>query len=61
MEYVEVFMDNRYLGVYGLSERVDKKASSLSNGDILYKCRDQIYPGEDDFYELFYASLEQKS
>ena len=52
MEYVEVFMDNRYLGVYGLSERVDKKAASLSSGDILYKCRDQIYPGEDDFYEV---------
>ena len=52
MEYVEVFMDNRYLGVYGLSERVDKKSASLSKGDILYKCRDQIYPGEDDFYEV---------
>lgn len=50
VEYIELFMDNTYLGVYGLSERIDKKALSLGNRDILYKCVDQEPPGEDDFY-----------
>lgn len=50
MEYAELFMDNEYLGIYGLMERIDKKALALNDRDILYKCRDQIYPGEDDFY-----------
>jgi len=52
MEYAELFMDNQYLGVYGLMERIDKKALSLNEKDILYKCRDQVYPGEDDFYTV---------
>lgn len=50
MEYAELFLDDEYLGVYGLTERMDKKALSLNNKDILYKCRDQVNPGEDDFY-----------
>lgn len=50
MEYIELFMNGEYLGVYGLSERIDKKALSLNDKDILYKCRDQVNPGEDDFY-----------
>lgn len=50
MEYVELFMDNHYLGVYGLSERMDKKALNLGKKDILYKCCEPQNPGEDDFY-----------
>lgn len=50
MEYVEVFMDGYYLGVYGLSERIDRKELNLDDRDILYKCKDQQNPGEDDFY-----------
>lgn len=50
MEYVELFMDNHYLGVYGLSERVDKKTLNLGKKDILYKCCEPEPPGEDDFY-----------
>lgn len=50
MEYVEVFLDYEYIGVYGLSERIDKKTLNLNDKDILYKCRDQKDPGEDDFY-----------
>lgn len=50
MEYVELFVDGRYQGVYGLSERIDKKALRMEERDILYKCRDQVPPGEDDFY-----------
>lgn len=50
MEYVEVFMDNEYEGVYGLSERIDKKSLNLGSEDILYKGQGQSEPGEDDFY-----------
>lgn len=50
MEYVEVFMDNEYEGVYGLSERIDKKSLNLGSKDILYKGQGQSEPGEDDFY-----------
>jgi hypothetical protein len=37
-EYVELFMDNEYQGVYALMERVDKKELNLAQGSILYKC-----------------------
>lgn len=50
MEYVELFLDNMYLGVYGLSERIDRKTLNLNDRDILYKCKDQKNPGQDDFY-----------
>ena len=46
MEYVELFLDDTYLGVYGLSERIDKKALHLNDKDILYKCKDQQDPGD---------------
>lgn len=50
MEYVELFIDNAYQGVYGLSERIDQKALSMSGSDMLYKCVDYRGPGSDDFY-----------
>lgn len=50
MEFVEVFVDNTYMGVYGLLERVDKKALSLNEKDILYKGAESKDVGEDDFY-----------
>lgn len=50
MEYVELFINNKYLGIYGLSERIDKKELSLNKGDILYKCRDQRLPEESEYY-----------
>ncbi|MDO4302925.1 MAG: CotH kinase family protein [Bacillota bacterium] len=52
MEYVEMFMNDQYLGVYGLLERIDKKELSLSSRDILYKCNSDEEPGEDDFYSV---------
>ena len=51
MEYVEVFIDDEYCGVYGLTERIDKKQLSLNDRDKLYKCCGSDLPGEDDFYE----------
>lgn len=50
MEYIELFVDNEYLGVYGLSERIDKKALGLNEKDILYKGVDIKEICEDDFY-----------
>lgn len=50
MEYIEVFVDNEYQGVYGLSERIDKKALGLNEKDILYKGVTINDVGEDDFY-----------
>ena len=38
-EYCEVFLNNRYMGVYGLMYPVDKKLMELSPGDILYKMK----------------------
>lgn len=57
MEYVELFKDGYYQGVYGLSERIDAKELSLDNKDILYKCKDQEPPGEDDFYSELTAEM----
>ena len=50
IEYLELFKDGQYLGIYGLSERIDKKELALGKKDILYKWRQIGYPGEDDFY-----------
>lgn len=38
MEYVEIFVNGFYRGIYGLMEPVDKKQLSLKEGDYLYKC-----------------------
>ena len=46
MEYVEVFCNNMYLGVYGLVERIDSKELSLDKSDILYKCRGYDEPDD---------------
>lgn len=50
MEYVELFVDQEYRGIYGLSERIDKKSASLSSHDILYKYRSQEFASKADFY-----------
>lgn len=46
MEYVELFSNNEYMGVYGLTERIDAKELSLEKNDILYKCRGFATPDE---------------
>lgn len=40
MEFVEVFLNDEYRGLYCLQEPVDKKQLGLQNGDILYKVKD---------------------
>lgn len=46
MEYVELFCNDTYMGVYGLVERIDKKELSLDKKDILYKCSGFQMPDE---------------
>lgn len=48
-EYLEVFIDNEYRGVYLLTERIDKKTLSLQKNDILYKCRADRIPQEHNY------------
>lgn len=49
MEYAEFFLDNEYLGVYGILERIDGKELSLGNKDIMYKCRSTRVPEEYNY------------
>lgn len=45
MEYVEVFIEGEYRGLYGLSEPLDAKQLELDEDDILYKVvKDQYMP-----------------
>lgn len=49
MEYVELFCNDTYLGVYGLTERIDAKELSLGDTeDILYKCFGTDLPEESE-------------
>lgn len=48
-EYLELFIDDEYQGVYLLTERVDKKTLSLGEKDILYKCRAARIPEEHNY------------
>lgn len=67
MEYVELFCNDTYLGVYGLIERIDAKELSLGETeDILYKCYGRELPEEsldwipvlDKAYEIKYPAEE---
>lgn len=49
VEYIEVFIDNEYHGVYALTERIDEKELSLGKNDILYKCRAERIPEEHNY------------
>ena len=49
MEYAELFLNNKYCGVYALTERVDKQELSLGKKDILYKCRTARIPEEHNY------------
>ena len=51
MQYVELFMDNTYQGVYGLMEPVDGKQLGLERGDLLYKI--DRWDREDPYLEQY--------
>ncbi len=46
LEYVELFCNNTYMGVYSLMERIDAKQIPLGKNDIMYKCRGFATPDE---------------
>lgn len=49
MEYVELFCNDAYLGVYGVIERIDAKELSLGKAsDILYKCKGYDLPDKPE-------------
>lgn len=47
MEYVEVILDNEYLGLYCLVEPVDEKKLELDANDVLYKIIDWGAPSDE--------------
>ena len=51
MRYIELFLDDTYMGLYGLMEPVDRKQLALEEGDLLYKIDrwDREYP----YYDLY--------
>lgn len=55
MEYVELYLDDTYLGVYGLCRPVNRKSLALSKKDRLYKWRQASMITDEDF-----TMLEQK-
>ena len=52
MEYVELIMDNDYVGIFGLVEPVDEKKLSLDENDVLYKTTDWIIPEDKAFQDV---------
>ncbi len=48
MEYLELIVDNDYVGLYGLMEPVDSKKLELDNNDVLYKSTNWLVPEDED-------------
>lgn len=48
MEYVELLVDNDYVGLYGLVEPVDEKKLGLDKNDVLYKSTNWLTPEDED-------------
>lgn len=49
MEYLELIVDNEYMGLYGLVEPVDSKKLGLDKRDVLYKFTNWMVPEDEDF------------
>ena len=48
MEYVELLVDNDYVGIFGLVEPVDDKKLGLDKNDVLYKSTNWLVPEDED-------------
>lgn len=48
MEYVELFVNNEYEGLYGLMTRVDRKTMELNSHDLVYKIDSDDFISDDD-------------
>lgn len=51
MEYVELILDNDYMGLYCLVEPIDAKKLELDENDVLYKMTAYYNPYPEDFEE----------
>ena len=51
--YLEVFIDDEYMGVYLLQERYDAKKAQVSEGDVIYKSWGFDYPESVDTVTRF--------
>ena len=49
MKYCEVFINNEYMGLYGVMVPINRKSMNLKEGDYLYKVRSWGIPSVDDF------------
>ncbi|MDO4189267.1 MAG: CotH kinase family protein [Lachnospiraceae bacterium] len=45
-EFVEVFYDYNYVGLYNLTEKIDKKTCNLKNSDYLYRLEERMLDDE---------------
>lgn len=48
MEYLELVIDNDYVGLYGIVEPVDEKKLGLDKNDVLYKSTNWKIPEDED-------------
>ena len=52
MEYVELYLDDTYLGVYGLCRSINRKSMELSRQDVMYKWRQAAMIDDEEFDRL---------
>ena len=52
MEYVELYLDDAYMGVYGLCRSLSRKSMELSGQDVLYKWRRSAMIDDETFDQL---------
>ena len=57
-EFVEVFYDYNYIGLYNLSEKVDKKTCNLKDGDYLYRLEEKMLEEVPDMTERHVYSIK---
>lgn len=51
-EYVELYLNDHYMGVYLLCTRIDQDSLGLTNQDQLYKLRQEAWLTDEDFAQL---------
>lgn len=62
VRFVELYLDDRYMGVYGLCRPVNRSSLNLSQKDLLYKWRQSVFATDEDFEALEKAeSLEWRT
>ncbi len=57
MEYVELILNDEYVGIYGLVEPIDEDKLHMDENDVLYKCVSWAIPTN----EAFANAIEQRA